>query len=141
MSCSGGNTNPMMGGRKRRGGRTMRGGNFYGFGGNLTGSSAGAQWDAVANTGANSATGAPTQELYGGRRRRGRTGKKATRKGRKHGRRHGRRRTMRGGASSYNSAGVGYGFNGTGSAGLANAAVYASRVGGAPMNADGVRTA
>jgi hypothetical protein len=35
-----------------------------------------------------------------------------------------RRRTMRGGASSYNSAGVGYGYTGTGAAGIADAAAY-----------------
>ena len=131
---------PMMGGRKRRGTRKMRGGNFYGMGDPIaTGIPT---WNAVANAGADPVTGAPTPELYGGRRRR--TGKKATRKGGRKsraGRRHARRRTMRGGAGVVNSAGVGYGYTGTGAGGLADATSYASRVGGAPMNPDGVRSA
>jgi hypothetical protein len=138
MSCAA----PMAGGRKRRGGKMMKGGNFYGFTGALDGTTAGAGWGAVENT-AVDAKGTPILDYampkVGGRRRR-RTGKskKATRKSRRVSR---RRRTMRGGAGVYNVAGAGYGYAGTGSAGLADAAPYASRVGGAPMNADGVRSA
>lgn len=142
MSCSGGNTNPMMGGRKRRGTRKMRGGNFYGFQGALAGSSAGPSWGSVENSAVDPVSGAvkPDYAMPGGRRRR--TGKsRKTRGSRKSRRVTRRRRTMRGGASSYNSAGVGYGYAGTGAAGIADAAAYASRSGGAPMNAAGVRMA
>lgn len=142
MSCSGGNTNPMMGGRKRHGSRKMRGGNFYGFQGALAGSSAGPSWGSVENNAVDPVSGAvkPDYAMPGGRRRR--TGKsRKTRASRKSRRVTRRRRTMRGGASSYNSAGVGYGYAGTGAAGIADAAAYASRSGGAPMNAAGVRMA
>jgi hypothetical protein len=73
--CSGGS-------RKR--GRKMRGGNFYGMAGSI--GTAGALYEAVPNSGANSATGQLTPELYGGRRRRSRS-RKASR----------RRRARRGG--------------------------------------------
>jgi hypothetical protein len=134
--------NPMMGGRKRRGSRKMRGGNFYGFQGALAGSSAGPSWGSVENNAVDPVSGAvkPDYAMPGGRRRR--TGKtRKTRGGRKSRRVSRRRRTMRGGAPSYNSAGVGYGYAGTGAAGIADAAAYASRSGGAPMNAAGVRMA
>lgn len=127
------------GGRKRRGSRKMRGGNFYGMGQPIaTGVPA---WDAVENT-AVTASGTPIPEAVmpatGGRRRR--TGKKATRKGgrksrasRRHAR---RRRTMRGGAAMYNSANVGYGFAGTGAGGLANQVGYPANApaGGTQVN-------
>lgn len=129
----------LMGGRRRK----MRGGNFYGAAVDPQLGSAGLARPAVANSAADPVTGRlvaePTLPKVGGRRRR--TGKKATRKGKKSRRMTRRRRTMRGGAGVVNSAGVGYGYAGTGSAGLANATPYASRVGGAPMNADMVRKA
>lgn len=141
MSCSGGNTNPMMGGRRRS--RKMRGGNFYGPGGAI---SAGVmQWNAVENNAVDPVSGAvkPDYAMPGGRRRR--TGKsrasRKTRGGRKSRRVSRRRRTMRGGAGVYNAGGVGYGYTGTGAGGLTDATAYPSRVGGAPMNADGVRSA
>jgi hypothetical protein len=143
MSCSGGNTNPMMGGRRRS--RKMRGGNFYGFQGALAGSSAGPSWGSVENNAVDPVSGAvkPDYAMPGGRRRR--TGKtrasRKTRGGRKSRRVSRRRRTMRGGAGVYNAGGVGYGYTGTGAGGLTDATAYPSRVGGAPMNADGVRSA
>ena len=98
------------------------------------------EYTAVANTGHESVTGAVVPEMYGGRRRR--RGKKVTRKGgRKTRKTRSRRRTMRGGASSYNAAGAGWGFGGHGIAGGITPEPYASRAGGAPMNADGVRSA
>ena len=132
-TCSGG-------GRKRRGSRKMRGGNFVGVGeaigpGILERTS-------VANTAANNVTGAPVPELFGGRRRR--TGKKGTRKGGRKSRasrRHTRRRwTMRGGASSVAVAQVGHGFMGSGVAGLANHGGYSvNNPGGGPtLGGDGV---
>jgi hypothetical protein len=126
MSCAG----PMMGGRKRR---TMKGGNFYGFQGALNGTTAGPSWGAVENN-AVDAKGNPMPDYAmpkTGGRRRPRKGKKATRKGKK-GTRKGRksRRTMRGGASYLGSANAGYGYAGTGSAGLADAAGYRANVPG-----------
>ena len=121
----------MWGGRRRRSGtskktKKMRGGNFYGFRGTV--GTNGADWGAVENLAADSATGqilpnngsellaAP---LLGGRRRRGK-GKKATRKGGRKSRRGGpRRRTMRGGASQYSPSNVTAGFAGQGIGGLA----------------------
>ena len=77
-------------------------------------------------------------KVTGGRRRKTRKGK--SKKG-------GRRsRKMKGGAFSpgnVNAAGTGYGFTGPTDGvrgGIAPASGYASRVGGAPMGADGVRS-
>ena len=131
---------PILGGRRRRGKKTMKGGNFYGPGGAIT---AGAmQWDAVANNGArpDGTILAGDADLVapklGGRRRR-RTGKKVTRKGGRKTRKVGRkgRKTMRGG-SSFGQ--VGYGFDGTGVGGMATAAGYNANVGRAPTGPDGV---
>lgn len=128
------------GGRRRRTSKrkTMKGGNFYGVGAAIAPGAI--EYNAVANAGArpdgtilagDADLAAPK---VGGRRR----GKKVTRKSRKS---RGRRRTMRGGASSYNVAGAGWGFGGHGIAGGITPEPYASRAGGAPMNADGVRSA
>jgi hypothetical protein len=128
MSCAA----PMAGGRKRRGGKTMKGGNFYGFTGALDGTTAGAGWGAVENNAVDPVTGATKLDyaMPGGRRR-GRKGKKATRKGKKSRRSlYRRRRTMRGGASYVGSANAGYSYAGTGSAGLADAAGYRANVPG-----------
>lgn len=76
-------------------------------------------------------------KVTGGRRRKTRK----TRKSKKSR----RRRTMKGGAftpGNVNAAGVGYGFTGAAAGvrgGIAPASGYPSRVGGAPMGADGVR--
>lgn len=85
-------------------------------------------------------------KITGGRRRRGSSKRSKRQTKKKGGRRH-RRRTMKGGSwspNNVNAAGVGYGFSApqagvTG--GIAPATGYASRVGGAPMNADGTRSA
>jgi hypothetical protein len=109
----------------------MRGG-MYGFTGPLAGTSAGAGWGGVANTANDSQTGAvkPEYAMPGGGRRR-----KGTRKSRKGGksRMSRRRRTMRGGARYDNPASGGYGFTGTGSAGLANATGYSTHPQGGPQ--------
>jgi hypothetical protein len=102
MSCQ--NT----GGRRRS--RKMRGGNGYGVGQPI---SVGAL-EYVPNM-TSVADGAAYKPM-GGRRRKSRKGKKSRRS---------RRRTMRGGGSV---AGVGYGFGGDGSRGLANATAYPSNL-------------
>ena len=150
---------PMMGGRHRKGHkgkktRKMRGGVMYGP---TTAITPGAlEWGAVDTSApVNSATGAPEVDPFktspdtnakvtGGRRTRKGKSKKAGKKTKKAGRRH---RKMKGGAWSpgnVNAAGVGYGFTGPTDGvrgGIAPASAYASRVGGAPMGADGVRSA
>ena len=117
----------------------MKGGNFYGFGVDPQIGSAGAAYPSVENLAADSTSGRlipNNAELnatqLGGRRRR-RTSKK-TRKGGKHRRGH-KSRKMRGGMSVGQ---VGYGFTGTGAAGLADAVGYNANVGGAPTGPDGV---
>jgi hypothetical protein len=133
----------MAGGRRRgkksRASRKMRGGNFYGAAVDPQIGSAGLARPSVENVAADSATGRlipNNAELnatqLGGRRRR-RTSKK-TRKGGKHRRGH-KSRKMRGGMSVGQ---VGYGFTGTGAAGLADAVGYNANVGGAPTGPDGV---
>lgn len=102
MSCQ--NT----GGRRRS--RKMRGGNGYGVGQPI---SVGAL-EYVPNM-TSVADGAAYKPM-GGRRRKSRKGKKSRRS---------RRRTMRGGGSV---AGVGYGFGGDGSRGLANPTPYPSNL-------------
>lgn len=148
-----------MGGRPRKGtrrSRKMRGGVMYGP---TEAISPGAiAWGGVDTSAPySSATGAKVADpfgtspdtnskLTGGRRRRrvSKTNKRATKK--KSSRRN-RRRTMRGGAFSpgnVNAAGVGYGFSGAQDGirgGIAPASGYASRIGGAPMGVDGVRSA
>ena len=141
MSCSGGNQQPLTGGRRRRTGRSrrasrasrkgLRGGSFYGVGVDSQLGSAGALYSPVENTGANSATGAiipngmemNATSLRGGRKGRSR---KVTRR-RKSTR---RRRTMRGGASYIGSANVGHGYAGAGVAGLPTHVGYAANVPG-----------
>lgn len=93
-----------------------------------------------------------TNATVGGRRMRAsRKGGKKSRKGGKKSRKTTRKsrksRKMKGGAWSpgnVNAAGVGYGFTGADSGvrgGIAPASAYPARVGGAPMGADGVRSA
>jgi hypothetical protein len=141
---------PTVGGkRKSRRSKTMRGGNFYGPKGAI---SAGAmEWGGVANDAYDSATGrnlgpdpgAPHGTGMGGGRR-----KKTKGKGKKARRSTKRksRRALKGGAGVVNSAGVGYGYSQGGSewasgSGYPVIGGYPSRVGGAPMNEAGVRTA
>lgn len=125
MSTCGGNTNLVGGGRRRRGTRKMRGGNFYGAAVDPQIGSAGLAYPAVENNAVDPVSGAvkPDYAMPGGRRRR-RTGKKATRKGKKSRRVTRRRRTMRGGASYAGSANVGYGYGGSGYGGMANQVGY-----------------
>jgi len=132
----------MMGGRRHRSGkksRKMRGGNFYGAAGAIAPGAM--QWAGVENVAAtpDGALIANGSEMnppkIGGRRRRV---TKKTRKGGRKSRRVHRRRTMRGGVSV---GGVGYAFNGTGVAGLQNAAGYNTNMGAAPTDAAGVSKA
>jgi len=115
-------------GRRRRGrrvggkrSRRVRRGGGYGFGGSILsdvgGTNAGsAQWDTTpgsCGTGENIVNRGGNNTLSGGRRRRGRRHRKAAT----------RRRHRRGGGGSgmaLVSPRIGYGFNGTGEAGLAN---------------------
>ena len=137
-----------MGGR-RRGKKTLRGGNFYGPKGAI---SAGAmEWGGVANDAYDPATGrnlgpdpgAPHGTgMSGGRRRKTKgKGKKARRSTKRK-----NRRAFKGGAGVVNSGGVGYGYSQGGSewasgSGYPVIGGYPANVGGAPMNAAGVRTA
>lgn len=109
--------------RHRRGGkrtrRVHRRGGGYGFGGSILsdagGTNAGsAQWNTTAGecgTGENIVNRGGNNTLAGGRRRRHR-GKRSGRKG--------TRRNRWGGGAALVSPRIGYGFNGTGEAGLAN---------------------
>lgn len=149
----------MAGGRHRKGHkgkktRKMRGGVMYGPGGAIAPGAL--EWGGVDTSAPyDSATGVKVADPFGtspdtnakvtgGRRRKTRASRK-TKKSKKAGKR--KSRKMRGGAWSpgnVNAAGAGYGFTGptagvTG--GIAPASGYASRVGGAPMGADGVRSA
>lgn len=138
----------MMGGKRRKS-RKIRGGVMYGVTQAIT---PGALQYGAVDTSApySSATGQAVDDPFntnpdnnakatGGRRRKTRKGK-SKKRGRKS-------RKMRGGAFSpgnINAAGVGYGFTGATSGvrgGIAPASGYPSRVGGAPMGADGVRSA
>jgi len=135
----------------KRSKKTMRGGNFYGPVGAI---SAGAmEWGAVENDAYDSATGrnlggdpgAPHGTgLIGGRRKK----TKGKRKGKKTRRSTKRksRRALKGGAGVVNSAGAGYGYSQGGSEWASGSGYpiingYPANVGGAPMNAAGVRTA
>lgn len=125
----------MMGGKRRKT-RKMKGGMGYGFGGTI--GTAGAKWDSSWG-GEVTKAGVPVYDTADrpavGGRRRGRKSRKASKKSRK-----GKKRTMRGGAQWQSAAGVGYGFTGTGSRGLADATAYASKVppaGAHSQNLDG----
>ena len=145
----------MRGGRHRKGhkgkkSRKMRGGVMAGAVGPI---SVGAmQWGAVDTSSPVNQDGSFAADPYGtkpennaavgGRRRKTRKGKS-----KKGGKRRSRRRTMKGGgwnAGAVNVSGAGYGFAGTTpgvTGGIAPAAGYMSRQGGAPMGDDGVRSA
>lgn len=129
--------------------RKMKGGNFYGPTGAIAPGAM--EWGAVSNDAYSSATGAnlgpdPGAPAGTGGRRRSKKSKKT--KGKKVA---GRRRTrkMKGGAFSpgnINSASTGVGYSSGGSSwasgsGYPEMTGYAARVGGAPMGADGVRSA
>lgn len=126
----------MMGGRRHK--KSMKGGMGYGFGGAM--GTNGPVWDSawggeVTKSGQPIYDTASRPPVTGGRRK----SKKATKKSRK-GRRGARRRTLRGGAQWQSAAAVGYGYQGTGSRGLADPSAYASKVppSGAPsQNPDG----
>lgn len=133
--------------KKTRKTRKMRGGNFYGPTGAI--SPGAMEWGAVSNDAYSSATGAnlgpdPGAPAGTGGRRRSRRSKT---KGKK--KTAGRRRKMKGGAFSpgnVNSASTGVGYSSGGSSwasgsGYPEMTGYAARVGGAPMGADGVRSA
>lgn len=126
-----------MGGKRRKSGkktRKMKGGMGYGFGGTI--GTAGAQWNSSWG-GEVTKAGVPVYDTadrpaVGGRRRKSRKASKKSRKGKK--------RTMRGGAQWQSAAGVGYGYTGSGSRGLADPTAYASKVppaGGPSQNPDG----
>lgn len=135
----------------KRSKKTMRGGNFYGPVGAI---SAGAmQWGAVENNAFDPATGAdlggdpgaPHGTGMGGGRRKKTKGKRKGKKTRRSTKRKSRR-ALKGGAGVVNSAGAGYGYSQGGSewasgSGYPVMGGYSSRVGGAPMDAAGVRTA
>lgn len=138
--------------RKTRANRKMKGGVMYGPGAAITPGAL--EWGGVDTSAPyDSATGAKVADPFGtspdtnakvtGGKRRGRKTKKS-KKSKKAGR---RSRKMRGGAwtpGNVNAAGVGYGFTGPTSGvtgGIAPASAYPARVGGAPMNAAGVRSA
>ena len=156
VGCS---ATPMMGGKHRKGHKTrkVRGGAGYGFGSAITPGtlevvpnststpmdpSGKVLPDPYSTQGSGNAS-----TLMGGKRRTRKTkkGGKKSRKTKKGGRRN---RKMKGGMYGangvVNSAGAGYGFSGTTpgvTGGIAPATGYASRVGGAPMNEAGVRSA
>jgi hypothetical protein len=133
--------------------KTMRGGNFYGPVGAI---SAGAmQWGAVENNPYDPATGrnlggdpgAPHGTGMGGGRKKTKGKGKGKKKGKKTRRSTKRksRRALKGGAGVVNSAGAGYGYSQGGSEWASGSGYpiingYSSRVGGAPMDAAGVRT-
>lgn len=133
---------PRKSSKKSQKSRKLRGGNFYGPAGAIAPGAM--EWGAVSNDAYDSATGQnlgpdPGQPTKGGRRRKSRKGGRKTRKTRK----------MKGGAFSpntVNSANVGYGYSESGSSWASGSGYpvttgYAANVGGAPMGADGVRSA
>jgi len=137
-----------MGGR-RRNKKTLRGGNFVGVGAAISPGvleRTAVPNDAYTSGGQNLGPdpGAPNGTgMSGGRRK-----TKGKRKGKKTRRSTKRknRRAFKGGAGVVNSAGVGYGYSQGGSewasgSGYPVIGGYPSRVGGAPMNEAGVRTA
>ena len=136
-------------GGRRKNKKTLRGGNFYGPAGAI--SAGNMQWGAVENNAYSSDgkdlgpdPGAPHGTgMSGGRRKtKGkRKGKKARRSTKRK-----NRRAFKGGAGVVNSGGVGYGYSQGGSewasgSGYPVIGGYPANVGGAPMNAAGVRTA
>ena len=146
---------PAVGGRHRKsrksGKKSRRGGAMYGFTGAV--GTNGADYGHVSNDAYESATGrnlgpdpgAPagtSSSVVGGRRRKTKKGKKSRKGGKKS-------RKMKGGAwtpGGVNVSGVGVGYSSGGSSwasgsGYPEMSGYASRVGGAPTNADGVRAA
>jgi len=145
---------PLYGGkRKMKKTRKLRGGVMYGPGAAIAPGAL--EWGGVDTSAPySSATGAKVNDPFGtspdtnakvtGGRRRTR---KLKGKSKKRSRKTRKTRKMRGGSwspSNVNAAGVGYGFTGPTSGvtgGIAPASGYPSRVGGAPMGADGVRSA
>ena len=151
MSC-----NATTGGKRHGKSRKMKGGVMYGPGAAITPGAL--EWSGVDTSAPyDSATGAKMADPFGtspdtnakvtgGRRHKRKTRKgKSKKSGKKSRKTRGRR--MRGGAwtpGNVNAAGVGYGFTGADSGvrgGIAPASAYPARVGGAPMGADGVRSA
>jgi len=129
----------------------MRGGNFVGVGAAI--SPGVLERTAVLNNAFDPATGAdlggdpgaPNGTGMGGGRRKKTKGKGKGKKARRTTKRKSRR-ALKGGAGVVNSAGVGYGYSQGGSewasgSGYPVIGGYPSRVGGAPMNEAGVRTA
>ena len=122
--------------RKSKRTKTMRGGMGYGMNGTI--GTAGAlyepSWGGEVTKSGEPIYDTASRPAVGGRRRR--KSRKASKTAKKS-----RRRTMRGGAQWQSVGAVGYGFDGSGSRGLANAAQYASKVppaAGAPVqNPDG----
>lgn len=136
-------------GGKRRNKKTMRGGNFYGPAGAI--SPGNMQWGAVENN-PYSAGGKDLGPDPGGAHGTGMSGGRRKTKGKRKGKKARRstkrknRRALKGGAGVVNSAGAGYGYSQGGSewasgSGYPVIGGYPSRVGGAPMDAAGVRTA
>jgi hypothetical protein len=130
----------MMGGRPRRTqkAKKLRGGMGYGFGGTV--GTAGPEWKSSWG-GEVTKSGTPVYDTLdpqrGQGRRKTRKGRKASRKSKKTR----KTRKMRGGAPFQRVAGVGYGYEGTGSRGIADAIAYPSKVapsGAPPQNPDGV---
>ena len=127
-------TAPLFGSSRRKGGAhrkghgtrkinrpmKMKGGMGFGFKGDTIGT-AGAvydlSWGGEVTKGGEPIYDTLARPAVGGRRR------KAAKKGKK-----GKKRTMRGGAQWQSVGGVGYGFDGSGSRGLANAVQYVSKV-------------
>jgi hypothetical protein len=112
----------------------MRGGMGYGFGGTI--GTAGPEWSSSWG-GEVTKAGVPVYDSADPQRGARRKSRKGTKKSRKGGR---KTRKMRGGAQWQSAAGVGYGYTGSGSRGLADATAYASKVppSGAPsQNPDG----
>ena len=149
MSCN------ATGGKRKT--RKMKGGVMYGPGAAITPGAL--EWSGVDTSAPyDSATGAKMADPFGtspdtnakvtgGRRHKRKTRKGKSKKGGKKTRASRRSRKMRGGAWSpgnVNAAGVGYGYTGPTDGvrgGIAPASAYPARVGGAPMGADGVRSA
>lgn len=139
-------------GGKRRGKKTMRGGNFYGPKGAI---SAGAmEWGGVANDAYDSSTGqnlgpdpgAPHGTGMGGGRKKSKGKGKGKGKKTRRSTKRKSRRALKGGAGVINSSGVGVGYSQGGSewasgSGYPIMNAYPANIGGAPMNAAGVRTA
>lgn len=124
----------LMGGRRRRNGKTkkLRGGMGYGFGGTI--GTAGPVWNSswggeVTKAGTPVYDSADPQRGSSRRRKSKKGGKKGNKKTRK----------MRGGAQWQTASTVGYGYTGSGSRGLADPTAYASKVpaGGPTQNPDG----